>query len=284
MDRYLSLRFDVDTELCLREGVPRLLALGEELNCRFTFFVNPGRAIARDRLLAESFRPRSPRQRAPCLGALRKLGCAELAYLVCLNPRGLPRHASVVRRAWEAGHEIGLHGGRNHGLWQRDAQYWSVSRIHDEIRWGKAVLHQCGVSDLQSFASPGWNAPKELPDILEREGFSIWADVHGNEGKPYRIAEHTALTEVPTTLSGEPGGVGYLECCRASGDDEARIITRVLDALSGQHSFLCLYDHPFYAGRHELDTLRSIIEEARSTGWMLMPMRDAVDRLVTSPA
>lgn len=70
------LRFDVDTELCFREGVEPLCEIAERHDVVLTFSVNPGRAIDRGLLLREAISPRAAHgdtERAAAFGSVKKL-------------------------------------------------------------------------------------------------------------------------------------------------------------------------------------------------------------------
>ncbi|MBV8632979.1 MAG: hypothetical protein JO002_00670, partial [Burkholderiaceae bacterium] len=97
--------------------MPRLLELGRRTGARFTFFVNYGRSIDR----WQTFVGSAGRTVENASGGHRKmpvaakLGMRDVARTILFNPRVGARHADVLRRARDEGHEIGLHGGLNHG-------------------------------------------------------------------------------------------------------------------------------------------------------------------------
>jgi len=280
--RFFCIRFDVDTELCLREGARNLAALSGKTHAAFTFFVNPGKAIDRSTLPQTLLRRYGARtqHKAAHLATSRKLGRSEFLHILISNPSALPRHANILKELEAAGHEIGLHGGSNHGAWQSKAAQWTAERVAQEVDWGLERLRRAGMCDIASFASPGWNAPTALFDVLSRRGFTIVADCHGESGIPTLIkVDKTYLTSIPTALTGEPGGVGFFEHARALGRSDADILELLRGRLQGSETFICLYDHPFYAGRHELDLLEKVISLARDTGWTPTTIQDAVAQM-----
>ena len=108
----LAIRFDIDTSVCLHTGVPSLLELAKQCGVQFTFFVNMGRAVDFGTIIT---RREQDVARADRLPAREKLGIAGLMQTVLLNPQvglsGIP----VLEQLISLGHELGLHGGRNHG-------------------------------------------------------------------------------------------------------------------------------------------------------------------------
>lgn len=269
MKGFVSFRFDVDTELCLREGVPRLLDLGEKLGACFTFFVNPGRAIRRRDVFVP--RNRADGRRGPKLSAVDKLGLGEAAYLYVMNPCTLPRYGPVLRDAQAAGHDVGLHGGHNHGGWARSAHRWSIRRLRLEVDFGVQQFERAGLGQPRMFASPGWNSPEALPEILRARRIEFLADSHGSRLKPF-AGENEKPIAIHTAVTGEPGGIGYLEFMRAKGHGDAEIVRDFMSRLETETDFACIYDHPFYAGRKEIELLESLVIRARDDGWTVMPL------------
>lgn len=272
MTRLLSVRFDVDTHRCVREGMPALSELGRRLDVPFTFFVNMGRAVSRrSSLLVGRGGPRPPGgATAAKLSARTKLGTRGWLEAALLNPPVGAGSPNVLREARSAGHEIGLHGGRNHARWQRSAHLWSGDRFAEEL---DAVLPSLrgalGGAGVTGFASPGWTTSPALPPVLRERGFEYLADLHGPGEQP---AAAGGLPVVRTQLTGEPGGVAYLEHLRAVGLDDDAVAERFVSDLMAAGDRVALYDHPYHAGIRELETLSRIIESARAAGYELVSM------------
>lgn len=273
------LRFDVDTELCLREGVGPLCEIAERHGVVLTFFVNPGRAIDRGLLLHEAISRSAGHgdtERAPAFGSVKKLGLGETLRLLVTNPRNLPAQAAMVRRIVDGGHEVGLHGGHNHATWQRHACEWSRERIAAEVAWGKARLEEAAGRAVTSFASPGWTSPPALADALVSQGFDVMADTRDVGGAPERLwTPSGGIASVPNTLAGEPGGVGYLESRKAAGLTDDSILAEFDERLVDGLPYLCLYDHPFYAGRHAVGLFERMVERILERGYEVVTCAEA---------
>lgn len=280
--RYFCLRFDVDTPACLGRGAPDLMALASEYGITCSFFINPGRAIARvsafKRMARRSLCNKSETGSIKRLPTSAKLSLYETVWLAAVNPPLLPRHADQVAALHAQGHEVGLHGGRNHACWQQDAHRWAPAFTGRQVDWGTSVLSDIIRQQPTAFASPGWNTPPGLSRILAERGFVILADSHGPSAQLAQD-EQSGLVHVPTRLAGEPGGVGYLEWHRAQGHSTNRILGDVAKAMADSEPLVCLYDHPFYAGVHEIACLRRIIELARDSGRAIVTINEAVKRL-----
>ncbi len=262
----ICFRFDVDTCRCARQGLPALLDLAARLELPLTLFFNMGRAVSRRHALAALAGRRPAAPPAAKLSNLAKLGTAGYLRTLVANPwvgRGAP---GVVRRAAAEGHEVGLHGGRNHGEWMRCALGWGGERLRAEVRWGLAELARAGAGAVRSFASPGWVSPPGLPEVLAEEGFALLADRHGLELEGPLALAGGRLRDWPTNVLGEPGGVGFIEHQLALGRDPAAAVTAFRAALAGKRRAM-LYDHPHLAGGRGLGLLERLVEAARGLGY-----------------
>lgn len=262
--RAIALRFDIDTHLCLRDGVPLLLDLAAECQIPMTFYANMGRAVDLKAALQKRLHiDRQDKQRIIKMPIIGKLGFAGYMRALFTNPKVGASYPLVLRRIVQEGHELGLHGGRNHGTWQASALDWSVSRLRDEIVWGVREMQNAGLSAPESFASPGWVSPSSLPFLLRELGFTVLADMHDSECSAY-IDVDDPVQGVNTNLLGEPGGVGWFESMDAGGigDDEA--LSMALKHVE-EHGTVMLYDHPCYMQR-KIGFARELIGEFKSRG------------------
>lgn len=275
--RSLCFRFDVDTYRCVRDGTPALLELATEIDARFTFFVNMGRSVARAETLRRwlSPEPAGPAT-AEKMTPLRKLGPAGWAATALLDPEVGAGHLDVLERVRDEGHELGLHGGRNHGTWQAQASDWAPDRVAREVRAGLQPLRRLLGRTPAGFSSPGWVSPEGLPQVLAGLGFEYVADRHGEGEGVAGVAEAPGLAAVATNVTGEPGGVAYLEHSRARGLTEGEIVDDFVGRLEGIRSLAVVYDHPCYAGVHDLGLVAALIGAARARGFRIVTLAEAV--------
>lgn len=273
--RSICFRFDVDTPRCLVRGMPALLDLAKELDVRFTFYVNTGRAVLR-RL---HIKTRGGKVSAKKLSALRKLGPWSYIYTAVRNPRLAEiDRTGIVARAVAEGHDVGLHGGRNHAEWQRHADTWSEAKTRAELDFGMDALRRLGVPDIASFASPGWNTPPGLAGILPDYGIRILADSHGTDTHTMERTSPDEALQVPTAFAGEPGGIGYLEWLTARGMDRDQALSHFAAQLDAQpRRFAILYDHPCFAGIEALALLREMVVHCKRAGTDVMTLAEIVD-------
>lgn len=248
----IALRFDVDTHECVHKGIPFLLDAAREQRWKFCFLVNMGRAVSLRHTVYRSLKiNRNSTPRATSLSSMQKLGVKEYVKTAVVNPFVGRSGASHLHAAQQNGHVLGLHGGRNHGVWQWSAQDWPYSVVCEELLWGIKMFTTAGLARPRLFSSPGWNSPPRLPEALAELGFRFVLDRH-EPGEPMRMLDSDASRVCPlnTGLAGEPGGVGFFENAYANQESAHKVVERVLTALDralGQT--LMVYDHPaFCAG------------------------------------
>jgi peptidoglycan/xylan/chitin deacetylase (PgdA/CDA1 family) len=267
----LSFRFDVDTHKCVLEGVPNLLKLARKHRVKFTFFVHVGRSISRKYFLRDKIFP-TPRQNHKNISAVKKLGLKDYLITACLNPEIGSLGRDIIARCVKEGHEVCLHGGRNHEVWNQEVQAWSPDRVNNEIVWGLDFLADILPKyKIIGFASPNWKSHDVLHEILRKNSFLYVSDIHTNHPKQ-RVGARVGLHNIPVNISGEPGGVGYLEWCRASGLTDREILNDFADKLSKRKIFATVYDHPYYSGVYETKMLSKMINLAKGKKFKIVTM------------
>lgn len=278
----VALRFDVDTFQCMHQGVPRLLELAEHYEVPITFFVNMGRAVSYRELLRKLGQRPCPDDTAPGptpkISPLKKIGLRGILYTLLANPRvGLS--SRLLTEIESRGHEIGLHGGRNHATWQNSAHAWTTERLNNELHWGLGAMKNAGVGPPRSFASPGWNSPNALPALLKQNDFTVIADRHSIDHNGRDSGQsNTRLRSINTNLVGQPGGVGYLESCAArqlTFTDMAAEARQALDRFTD----VVIYDHPAYAAGRGFARLRTLIEALQDHNGQFL----TIERMASQP-
>ena len=133
--KYFCFRFDVDTPKCIKSGVPNLISLSKELDVPFTFFINMGRGTSRWSFIKKkiSFNGNATPHRTLKLSNLKKLGLWNYFFMAFMNPQVGNTHPDIIQALKKADHEVGLHGGSNHGEWQNESHTWGRKKILEEI-------------------------------------------------------------------------------------------------------------------------------------------------------
>ena len=157
-----------------------------------------GRAVSRSaalgRLISASVPSAAPD--AAKYSARTKLGWRGYLEAAILNPKVGGAAHDVIRQAHGAGHEIGLHGGRNHAVWQHEAGGWDRARLEAEVDAVLPTLARLLDDDGPlGFASPGWTTSALLPSVLDGAGLSVC-------GRPPRSGARDDLGAGSSALSG----------------------------------------------------------------------------------
>ncbi|MEE3252941.1 MAG: polysaccharide deacetylase family protein [Nitrospinota bacterium] len=277
--KYFCFRFDVDTTKCIKEGVPNLIRLSKKLDLPFTFFINMGRGTSRWSLIKKklSFGSKLIAKTAPKLSNLKKLGLWDYLLMALINPQVGNSYPDIIKSLKKAGHEVGLHGGLNHGEWQNESHNWEKQKFVNEITPALDSLTKFLGEKPMGFSSPGWCGSKDLNTILESLDFHYVADAHGENLEKITFAQNDSkLLQIPTNILGD-GGVAYLENLRARNMNDNTILKEFSSKLDKQF-FAVLYDHPYYAGIQELPLLERMIDLVRSKGFQIVTLKTLVEK------
>ena len=272
MVKYCCFRFDADTHACVAKGMPLLMDLGESLGVKFTFFVNMGRAFDRRITLAKVIRRAARRGAAVSMPAASKLGLSESLRAVFFNPRAGSSSRAVLQAAACAGHEISLHGGRNHAHWECSAHHWTEEKLYGEVQTGRRWMMECGLPEPTTFASPAWNSPPALKSALSALGFQVIADVYDTATET--VVSIDGLLSVPTNVAAGTGTAGYLETAALQRWSTAELMTNWKQHLMAKKKLAVVYDHPFFAGTHALNRVSDMVRIALDQGFSVRTIRD----------
>ncbi|WP_428397771.1 polysaccharide deacetylase family protein [Marinobacter salarius] len=267
----ITIRFDIDTITCLERGVPELLDIAKKEGIQFTFFVNMGRAVSYapvvKRYLSRRNHSGIQEEKAAHFSPLQKLGIRDWMRTVILNPRVGKSRPDLLKRIVAEGHDLGLHGGRNHGLWHHDSRSWTLSEILAELDWGLNAMISCGLPRPKMFASPGFTHPKALNAALEQKGFTVVADEHLIGAALFSPTQET--TGLPlranTGIVAEPGGVGFFENWYAKQKTRSEMLSLLQKLKSESANYMC-YDHPAFSASEGRSLLLQFIHLWKSAG------------------
>ncbi|MDE2793199.1 MAG: hypothetical protein OXL34_00125 [Gemmatimonadota bacterium] len=253
-----AFRLDVDSLICLEQGIPNLLRLGERHGVRFTFFVNMGRSFSWRHTIANVLRRRQDGRRAgPAstpvpykLSAARKLGRGGTLRTVVFNPRLGRRYRAALDLLHREGHELGLHGGSNHPAWQ-----YRLDELGDD---GLERLFRPAFEEFRDryghprgFASPGFRYNQAVLGLLDNEGFEYASDMAGEvpfrPGRRDGASRHTHF-QVPVNVIGERR-VPVIEQGLARGQSDGRIVQDAVERIRAR-PFALMYGHPYVEGVH----------------------------------
>jgi undecaprenyl phosphate-alpha-L-ara4FN deformylase len=195
----IGLKVDVDTLRGTREGVPRLMALLKKLNMDATFYFSVGPDHT-GRALRRVFR-RGFAQKVARTSVLRHYGVKTLLYGVLLPGPDIGRRAGdVMRGAFEAGFEVGLHT-YDHVRWQDYVTDATAAWTRTEFERGLKAFERVFGFLPQSHAAAGWQINAHGLELEREYGLAYASDTRG--GPPFLPLLADGVSEVaqlPTTL------------------------------------------------------------------------------------
>ncbi|TCS41700.1 polysaccharide deacetylase family protein [Reinekea marinisedimentorum] len=272
-------RLDIDTLRCIEEGVPYLIETAARYDAILTFFLNAGQSMRyRDLLpLGKS----SVMLGAPKVSAQKKLGHYYLLRTLLGNPALASAYPEQIRSIIDCNHELGLHGGKNHGAWMRNVDKWSAHKLEDEINWGVQRIQSLTQTTPKLFCSPGWVGCEKLPETLSQFGFTVLADKHG---RYCTLEQDAGLIRFPTHLVGEPDGVGYFEHLYAQSLSDEEIMNKFIEDLKSTGDFVVFYDHPCFIGGLKRSLAPQLFSVLSDLGYRVLSFSQALDQLKVSSA
>lgn len=268
-----SFRFDIDSLADIEVGVPRLIELAKELDVRFTFFVNMGRSFRW--LVAGGQWPAKPETRnlepnsslvTRHSATIKKLGLWRTFRTVIFNPNIGLTHKKTLFRLLDNGHELGLHGGMDHPLWQWRLDALSKDEINNLLK--PAYDHFVKLFGRpKGFASPGFRYNRNVLELIDDYGFEYASDMEGE--RPFRPQGFRHL-QIPVNIIG-PDKKPLIEHLLVSGLGEAEVELKVKEEIE-KRGCAVIYGHPVVEGR--FNGLVELLVRVKGNGYRILPMEE----------
>lgn len=260
----LAVKVDVCTHAGLRDGVPALMRLFDELGIRASFFVSlgpdhSGRAIRR--ILRPGFLNKMLRT-----NAVGTYGWRTLLYGTLLpGPQIARSFPDAMRALVRDGHEVGMHG-YDHVYWQDQLPKLSSAAVTAELKCARAVFSEILGMAPKAFGAPGWQCTPASFACEDAAGLAYHSDTRGAapfiaemDGQQFRTMDipttlptlDEAYGRVGTTAAEltvfymrqlRPGLNVYTAHAEMEGIRQLPLLRHFLSALRGQATYLRLID------------------------------------------
>jgi undecaprenyl phosphate-alpha-L-ara4FN deformylase len=195
----LAVKVDVCTYAALKDGVPVLLRLFDELGIRASFFVtfgpdHSGRAIRR--LLRPGFLTKMLRT-----NAVGTYGWRTLLYGTLLpGPQTARSFPDTLRALVSAGHEVGMHG-YDHVYWHDRLTRLSAADVRAEIERARAAFTEILGTAPHAFGAPGWQCTPASLAGEDDADLLYHSDTRGaSPFRPEMDGQRFRTIDIPTTL------------------------------------------------------------------------------------
>jgi peptidoglycan/xylan/chitin deacetylase (PgdA/CDA1 family) len=195
----VALKIDADTYRGTREGVPRLIDMLQRhgAGATFLFSLGPdhtGRAIKR--VLRRGFLKKVSRT-----SVLEHYGMATLLYGTALPGPDIGRRcADTMRRARDAGFEVGIHTW-DHVKWQDSVAAANARWTEREMQLACERFEEIFGERARVHGAAGWQMNLHAYRATQRLGFDYCSDTRGKcPFIPIYNAEIIACPQLPTTL------------------------------------------------------------------------------------
>lgn len=195
----LGLKVDVCTYAGLRDGVPALMRMFDEVGVRASFFVScgpdhSGRALRR--IFRRGFLTKMMRT-----NAVGTYGWRTLLYGTLLpGPQIAGSFPDTLRALVRNGHEVAMHG-YDHVYWQDRLPGLSAADVRAEVERARAVLTGVLGAAPRAFGAPGWQCTPASLASEDAAGLVYHSDTRGaSPFLPEMDGRRFQTVEIPTTL------------------------------------------------------------------------------------
>lgn len=266
----IGLRIDVDTFRGTRFGVPNLCRLLAEHSVKASFFFsvgpdNMGRHLWR--LLRPVFLWKMLRTKAVSLYGWDIL----LRGTFWPGPVIGEKLGFIIRSAFDAGHEIGLHAWDHHA-WQARIDTMTGDSIYRELKKGYDMLETILGEPPTCSAVPGWKCNEEVLLAKNRFDFNYNSDCRGDSiFRPVAHCSQLLQIQIPVTLPTYDEVVGRNGVTESNYND---YMISLLDPVK----LNVLTIHAEVEGIACMEMFEEFVRKACSKGFSFVPLRDLLEK------
>lgn len=263
---YLLVRYDVDNiaDWGMQARMVANALTNEGINA--TFFINCGQAFH----ISSLFRGNAGRKdknipEMESVSLLKKTGVLNAALTVLRNPAVGKRQVAIGYDLMENGHELALHGGKNHALWQWRGKDFGYEAF-DKMMWPAYQWFCENYRTPAGFSSPGFVCPSAVLDLMDKYGFKYGVDLKGR--LPFRPNRNGVVynhIQIPATLATDYG-VPLIENLFARGLHRNDILNRMIETVL-KSDFAVYYSHPSLDSKY-IEIVLTFLKTIKENGWL----------------
>lgn len=267
----LNIQFDIDTLTCIEQGVPALLSWAECEEVKLSFYINLGKSIDRHysitnvlkRSAHNSETTETPNSFPSKLSVTQKLGWKDVIRTLAFNPNIGLNNMKTLEDVVKNGHELGLHGGNNHALWQHALPSLTNEVVESSLYECKSIL-ETNFGRISGFCAPGFAYQERIFPLLSSLGFGYFVEPyygpHTEITNSTAIGFYKGLVRVPVNVISDHT-VPYLENKFAQ-DPEHTLDDKEATKLISKPRFH-IYGHPCFEGMSGLPSLNNLVTKVR---------------------
>ncbi|MGM0504859.1 MAG: hypothetical protein ACQESQ_09590 [Bacteroidota bacterium] len=237
-----------------------MLKLAEKESVPFSFYVNPGRAVDFKEILRNITNKNNKKSLKLC--NFQKLGYRYWLETIFSNPEIGKGNESILKSLLKQGHELGLHGGMNHGTWQRSSQVENIisTLLIPAMEWFE---NNFGIP--AGFTSPGFRKIEKAYSLLNKWGLRYISDtINSNYKSEPKLIQENGIIDIPCIAT--KNGIPLLEHDFALGEDLNVSIKKFINDTSNR-KWIVLYGHPSFEGIIAQKYLVKLIREIKLSGY-----------------
>ena len=267
----VALRVDVDFEVGLRKGVPRILDILEKNFSKSSFFITMG---------PDSFGKNKKRINSKqYIKRIKNMNPFKIFYYfgffyVIKNLLGFSINVTtgnhgVLNKVMMQNHDLGIHGF-DHFWWAENVYNAEIKELlHDYSTAVNKFEELTGKQPLFT-GSPNWRTTHDFLEFLDKVGYKYLAEARGTEPclvlKKDRVQTYNTI-QIPITIPCLHEISDYLN---SSQDND--IFAEFFDNLKPGVNVWCIHD--YYEGLLKRKLFESIIDEISSRGIKIIPLSD----------
>lgn len=280
----LSIRFDIDGIGDIKRGVPNLLSLSKEVGAKFSFYVNMGKSFNLKSFFLkrkEKFKKYLSKHNnnvsvSNNISLLKKHGLGGILESIFLNPNIGEKYKETLFLVKDNGHELGLHGGMDHGLWQYQLDKLNYNELKNLLKPAYNLFKKNFGKPL-GFCSPGFQYNKNVLKIIDEFGFLYAGDMKGDAPfKPKLYNTSYQHFQIPVNIcknDREPIITRLIN----QNLSEKEIVNTVMENITSMETAV-LYGHPSVEGVFAKKIIKNIIKKSQLEGYNIIPLKDILGK------